>query len=190
MTRTNRLLMAASALLLVTLYIFPIWSIELSAPQYPEGLGLNISINQVEGKEDGQLKSINKLNEYIGMKKIEPDSIPELVIMPWVIGFLIISGLAIAAWGNHRWVLSWLILFGILAIVGLVDFYIWEYNYGHDLDPDAVIKVPGMTYQPPLIGSKKMLNITAVSLPHIGFILAIISMGGAAVTWFREKFKR
>lgn len=187
MKSSNRIMMAVAALLLISLYFLPIWSISLNAPQYPEGLGMNISINKIEGKEKGQLQSINGLNHYVGMKEIRPDSIPELKIMPWVIGVLVLLGLIAAVWGDYRWVLGWLILFIILAIVGLIDFYIWEYNYGHDLDPTAAIQVPGMTYQPPLIGSKKMLNITAVSLPHTGFYMALISMVLAAVTWFRER---
>ena len=51
----------------------------------------------------------------------------------------------------------------MLGVVALSDFYHWEYEYGHDLDTvHAIIKVPGMTYQPPLIGSKQLLNFTAI----------------------------
>ncbi|MCU0650108.1 MAG: hypothetical protein MUF00_19120, partial [Gemmatimonadaceae bacterium] len=45
----------------------------------------------------------------------------------------------------------------------------WQYDYGHNLDVEnAPIKVPGMTYQPPLFGTKKLLNFTATSWPAIG----------------------
>ncbi|MDX1618279.1 MAG: hypothetical protein R3224_05805, partial [Balneolaceae bacterium] len=164
-----RIWMAVATLLLIGLYFLPIWSISLEAPQYPEGIGLNIHVNTIKGKAPQDLQNINGLNHYIGMKKIEPDSIPELSLMPPIIGFLIVTRLVIAVWGNRKWILAWLVLFGLLAVVGLVDFYIWEYDYGHDLNPDAAIKIPGMSYQPPLIGSKKILNFTATSLPHIGF---------------------
>ena len=50
----------------------------------------------------------------------------------------------------------------------MIDFWRWEYNYGHDLNPDAAIKVPGMAYQPPLIGYKQLLNFGAYSIPDIG----------------------
>ena len=187
MNLSNRSLMAMASLLLVALYFMPFWSIHLDAPQYPERLGLNISIDRIEGKEEGQLQSINGLNHYIGMQEIKPDSIPELKIMPYIVGALILLGLIIALVGDHRWVLGWLILFIILGIAGFIDFYIWEYNYGHNLDPDAAIQVPGMTYQPPLIGSKKMLNITATSLPHIGFFFALASMILAGTSWYRSR---
>ena len=50
----------------------------------------------------------------------------------------------------------------------MVDFWKWEYNYGHTLNPDAAIIVPGMSYQPPLIGFKQLLNFGAYSIPDIG----------------------
>lgn len=179
--------MVLAAALLGFVFIYPIWSIDLHAPQYPEGIGLNISINKIEGKLPQDLQNINSLNHYIGMKPIVPDSIPELVVMPYIFGFLIAYALLIAAIGNRNWVLIWLIIFIILAVAGLVDFWLWEYDYGHNLSPDAPIKVPGMFYQPPLIGSKQLLNIRAVSMPHIGFYIALLSMGISAVIWWREK---
>ncbi len=186
MKKQHRIGMAVAALLLAALYVLPIWSIELEAPQYPEGIGLDIYINTIQGKQPQDLQNINGLNHYIGMKPIQPDSIPELKFMPPIIGFLMVTGLIIALWGSRRWVLIWLLLFIALAIVGLVDFYLWEYDYGHNLNPNAAIKVPGMTYQPPLIGSKKLLNFNAISLPHTGFFFALASMGLASLVWWRE----
>ena len=48
----------------------------------------------------------------------------------------------------------------------MVDFYLWEYEYGHNLDPTAPIQVPGMSYQPPLIGYKMLLNFGAYYRVH------------------------
>lgn len=186
MSKQNRIWMGVAALLLILVYFFPIWSISMEAPQYPEGIGMNITVNDIQGKEPQDLQNINGLNHYIGMKAITPESIPELKIMPFIFGFLIISGLAIAIWGTRKWVLIWLGIFVLFAIGGLVDFYIWAYDYGHNLNPNAPIKVPGMTYQPPLIGSKQLLNINATSLPHIGFYISLISMGIASVIWWKE----
>src|SRR5690606_17885076 len=65
-----------------------------------------------------------------------------------------------------------LIVYVILLIAGgiaaLVDFYLWGYDYGHNLDPNAAIVVPGMAYQPPVIGTKQLLNFTAFSGPDTG----------------------
>lgn len=183
MNKKQKIWMAFAALILVLVYFFPIWSISMEAPQYPEGIGMNITVNNIEGKEPQDLKNINGLNHYIGMKAITPESIPELKIMPFIFGFLIVSGLAIALLGKQKWIPFWLGIFVLFAIAGLVDFYIWGYDYGHNLNPNAPIKVPGMTYQPPLIGSKQLLNINATSLPHIGFYVSLVSMGIAAFIW-------
>jgi hypothetical protein len=161
----------------------------MEAPQYPGGIGMNITVNNIHGKEPHDLENINGLNHYIGMKPITPASIPELKIMPYIFAFLIVSGLAVAWKGNRKWVMIWLGTFGLFAIAGLVDFYLWGYDYGHNLDPNAPIKVPGMTYQPPLIGSKQLLNINATSLPHIGFYFAVLSMGIAGWVWWNEDDK-
>lgn len=186
MKKENRIWFGAGALLLALIYVFPIWSIDLQAPQYPEGIGLNIWVDTITGKHPNDLQNINGLNHYIGMQEIHPDSIPELKIMPVLFGLMILGGLIIAKWGNRKWVMAWLGVFILLAIVGLIDFYIWEYDYGHNLNPDAAIKVPGMSYQPPLIGTKQLLNMKTTSLPHIGFLVAIASMGIGAWVLFRE----
>lgn len=186
MKKSQKTWMAFAALLLVGVYLVPIWSISMEAPQYPEGIGMNITVNNIEGKQPNDLKNINGLNHYIGMKPIEPASIPELQLMPYIFGFLIISGLIIAATGKRTLILTWLGLFVLLAIAGLVDFYLWGYDYGHNLDPNAPIKVPGMTYQPPLIGSKQLLNINATSLPHVGFYFALVSMSIAGMVWWKS----
>jgi hypothetical protein len=170
----RRLTFAVAALLLGVAVIFPLWRVSLTAPQYPEGLGMYIWAHTVAGIGENDLQNINGLNHYIGMKAIEPESIPELKVMrPGIIAMALL-GLAVAALGQRRWMRVWAGALVLSALVGLVDFYKWEYDYGHNLDlENAPIKIPGMSYQPPLIGSKKLLNFTATSLPATGGVLAI-----------------
>ncbi len=176
MSSLSRILVAISSLLLIGLFIFPLWHVRLTAPQYPEGLGMNIRINTVEGATETDLKNINGLNHYIGMKAIDPQTIPELRFMPWIVGALILSGLVVASAGRRKILYFWMAGFLTLGIVGLIDFWRWEYDYGHNLDAaTAIIKIPGMSYQPPLIGTKQLLNFQAVSLPGIGGILACVA---------------
>ncbi len=176
MNTKSRIIVAIASLLLILTFFFPLWTIDLNAPQYPEGLGIRIWLDQISGLKPNDLQSINGLNHYIGMKIIDPESIPELKIMPYLIVFMIVFGLFNAYMKNRKLVYLWLILFVILGAIGMYDFYMWEYEYGHQLNPDAPIKVPGMTYQPPLIGSKQLLNITAVSLPSIAAIIIFVSI--------------
>jgi len=184
--RTRTTLLVCSVALILA-YFFPIWKITLEAPQYPEGLGMYIWIDTITGVGEHDLQNINGLNHYIGMKTIEPESIAELRIMPWLVAFLIVFGLIAGGSRRPGLMYAWIALFAVVAIVGLVDFYMWEYDYGHNLNPTAAIRIPGMSYQPPLIGSKKLLNFTAHSYPALGgliiFLSPVLALGAAVKDW-------
>lgn len=167
----SRLVIAVSALLMISAYYVPLWQILMWAPQYPEGLEMKIWINTISG----DVKIISALNHYIGMKHIEVEMFPEFTYMIYIIGFIIGFGL-LTALINKRFML-WLFA-GIILLSGvaaLVDFYLWGYDYGHNLDPTAPIVVPGMAYQPPLLGTKQLLNFTAYSGPDIGGWIFLVS---------------
>lgn len=185
-----RILMAIAALSLITLFIWPMWRITLIAPQYPDGVDLFIYINKLGGDSPGTLQNINILNHYIGMKYIEPDSIPELVYFPYIIMVMMGLGL-IAVVIDKPWAyLSWAIVFVILAILGIYDFYLWEYDYGHNLSPTAPIKIPGASFQPPLFGTKQIINFTAISLPHTSGVIAGLSILLAGVAWRLKRISK
>ncbi|MBL0174007.1 MAG: nitrous oxide reductase accessory protein NosL [Ignavibacteria bacterium] len=190
MVTIPRILMIAAAVLLAGLYVLPLWQISLEAPQYPEGIGMDIHIGKVVGAKQHDLESINGLNHYIGMKRIEPDSIPELRAMPFIVAGLIAFGLLAGFTGNRMLMLLWLIAFALLGVAGLYDFYMWEYHYGHDLDPRAIIKIPGMSYQPPLFGTEQILNFTASSYPGPGGIVAAVSALLGAAAWVLSRKSR
>lgn len=168
----------------------PLWWISLDAPQYPDGIKMYIWVNQITGKDENTIQNINILNHYIGMKYIEPDSIPELRYFPWVIAGLIASGLLIALIKNKPLMFIWIGVLTLLSILGMYDFYSWEYDYGHNLDPHAPIKVEGMAYQPPFIGTKWLLNFKATSWPHGGGIALFLSVVLANLIWILDIFKK
>jgi copper chaperone NosL len=187
MLRSTRRLLAAAALGLALVYLLPLWHIGLKAPQYPEGLGLYISVNRITGEQPQDLNNINNLNHYIGMKVITPDDIPELRYMPWLLAGLIGLGLAAAASGKRPLLHLWVVLFTLGALAGLADFYKWGYDYGHDLDPKAIIRIPGMSYQPPLLGGKQLLNFHATSWPAVGGWVAIAALAVGVALTVRER---
>jgi copper chaperone NosL len=176
MKTQSKIIVIAASLILILSFFFPIWYIDLEAPQYPEGIGLEIWLNKIAGQKPNDLANINGLNHYIGMKEINPDAIPEMKIMPFIIIFLIVFGLISGISGKRSLVYIWIVLFFVVAAVGLYDFYMWEYDYGHNLNPHAAIKIPGMAYQPPLIGSKMLLNFNAISMPHIGSYILVAAI--------------
>ena len=175
MSRAVRIVVACAALVMSAAYVFPLWRIALIAPQYPEGLGMLIRINTVTGVKENDLNSINGLNHYIGMKVIEPDAIPELRYMPVILGVLIVTGVLVAALGRRAPFAAWAVVLAFVFLAGIGDYWKWGYDYGHNLSPTAIIKVTGMSYQPPLIGSKKLLNFTATSWPATGGWMLIVA---------------
>lgn len=180
--------MALAALLLLTLFIFPMWQITLVAPQYPDGVTMYIWINQITGSEPGTLQNINILNHYVGMKYIEPDSIPELTYFPYIIIAMSVLGLITAFTGKWKLFLTWGILMILLGAAGIYDFYLWEYDYGHNLSDTAPIKIEGQAYQPPLIGEKYLLNFLAKSYPYVGgWFVGLSLILGFVATWLQRK---
>jgi copper chaperone NosL len=168
--------MIAAVLALLLLFVFPLWRITLIAPQYPHGVNMYIWINKISGDTPGTLQNINILNHYVGMKYIEPDSIPELRYFPFVIMAMAALGLLAAAIDKKWLYLSWVGIMVVLAILGIYDFYLWEYDYGHNLSPKAPIKIPGASFQPPVFGTKHIVNFIAKSYPHIGGYFAGFSI--------------
>jgi hypothetical protein len=171
------MLVAVAGLLVGLAVALPLWRIDLVAPQYPEGLGLLISANTITGVKENDLNSINGLNHYIGMRVIEPDAIAELRFARPLFLALAGAGLGVAALGRRRLLLVWVAVFALVLVGGLADMWKWGYDYGHNLDPHAIIQVPGMSYQPPLIGSKQLLNFRATSWPASGgWLLALAAI--------------
>ncbi|MBP8824582.1 MAG: hypothetical protein KBH07_13150 [Flavobacteriales bacterium] len=178
----SRILAAFAALAMLINLVQPIWRIDLMAPQYPEGLVLQIFHDRFVGNVD----QINGLNHYIGMATIHNEMFPEFEIMRYAIGLLVGWGL-LAALVGRRWALaSW--LFGLLAFVlwAMWDMYSWGYNYGHNLDPHAAIKIEGMTYQPPLFGHKTLLNFEAWSYPDVGGYVLFVAISLAVAVFLYE----
>lgn len=179
---TSKVMLLSAAVFLIISIFLPIWRIELGAPQYPEGLILLIKANALAGNVD----IINGLNHYIGMKTLHANDFIEFTILPYIIGLFALFAFIAGISGKKR--LLAILFFSFLAfgIIAMVDFWHWEYEYGHDLDPNAAIIVPGMAYQPPLIGFKQLLNFGAYSVPDIGGWLFISSGALILVAFLKE----
>jgi len=185
-TLSKGLLLAAAILLGISIFV-PLWYIDLDAPQYPEGLRLLIYPDKLAG----DVEIINGLNHYIGMKTLHAEDFVEFTVLPYIIGFFALLTLIAAFAGNRKFLYFLLALFVVFGIVAMYDFWQWEYDYGHNLDPGAAIKVPGMAYQPPLIGFKQLLNFGAYSFPDIGGWLFIgagaLMLLAVVLEWKRAK---
>jgi copper chaperone NosL len=183
----SRIAVAISALLLVSAYFVPLWQILMWAPQYPEGLEMQIWINDITG----DVKIISALNHYIGMKHIEVSMFPEFNYMVYIVASVIGLGLLTVILNKRFTLVLYSLVMLSCGLAALVDFYMWGYDYGHNLDPTAPIIVPGMSYQPPLIGTKQLLNFTAFSGPAIGgwiFLFSgVIAFSTLAIEFFLNR---
>lgn len=179
--------MIVGSLLLLGLFKFPLWNIMLGAPQYPEPLGMNIFINGIEGQNEFDIQNIDGLNHYIGMKTLpKPEDMWEFRVFPMVIGGMALLGvlfgfLVLTKKIGYQWFLVWFILMTILGTLGMYDFNAWMIDYGTNLDPNAIMKLQNpdgtpMSYKPPLLGHKKLLNFDAFSYPRLGGYLMFVGM--------------
>ncbi len=159
-----RMIIILCGLALIVVLFVPLWQIELAAPQYPEGLVLKM----YPDKLGGNVEVINGLNHYIGMKTLHANNFIEFTVLPYIIGFFGAFCFLVALVNKRKWLNILFISFVVFGIIAMIDFYRWNYNYGHDLDPNAPIQVPGMSYQPPIIGYKQLLNFGAYSIPDTG----------------------
>ncbi len=176
LSKLSIILLSISGIGLVISIFVPIWAIYLEAPQYPEGLGMFLHANKITG----DYEIINGLNHYIGMKTIHQEDFWEFKVLPYALGFFAVLAF-LFAFLKKKWGLYFFTaLFLLFGIAFMVDFWLWEYDYGHNLNPNAPIIVPGMSYQPPLLGFKQLLNFGAYSYPDVGgwimFGVGIISL--------------
>jgi len=167
---TAKISLVSKVLLLIISFLFigsifvPMWQIELNAPQYPEGLVLKLHANKI----GGDVEIINGLNHYIGMATLHTENFFEFKILPYVFGGFGLISLLLIFIAKRKAVLVFFITYVLFVVLAGIDFYRWNYEYGHNLDPNAAIRVPGMAYQPPLIGYKQLLNFGAYSIPDTG----------------------
>ncbi len=178
----SRILIGLAALALLVILYVPVWRIDLMAPQYPEGLSMQIYIDHFAG----DVEKINNLNHYIGMAVIKDEMFPEFIYLPKVVIALSVLGVLMALWGRLSGLLFWIISLGAFGLWALYDMYQWGYDYGHNLDPRAAIKIDDMAYQPPLIGHKQLLNFDAWSTPDTGGWILFVVMTVMILTFILE----
>ncbi|MCL4806763.1 MAG: hypothetical protein KJ062_03050 [Thermoanaerobaculia bacterium] len=162
-----RLLLVAAAICLLGAYLFPLWNMTMFAPQYPDGLRLDIYSYRLEGGNKGQdITEINVLNHYIGMRDLETKDFTEFKWMPFVVGILGLLFLRAAVLGRLAHVLDVLVLYVYFGLFSLWSFGYKMYQYGHNLDPRAAVKVD--PFLPPLFGGKQLANFEVFSYPQAG----------------------
>ena len=164
-------LVAAALVLWVVAYLRPWWQFYLFAPQYPNGLVLDISLTGL----GGDAKEINMLNHYIGMKGLDEAASFERQWAVWGVALVGLMSAAFALIAGRKW--SWLLIVpGFLFPAGFVaDSVWWLYHFGHTLDRHAPLNIPMFT--PQFLGWGKIGQFETYAMPLIGFWLAIAALG-------------
>ncbi len=158
-------------------YFFPLWRISMFAPQYPNGLSLEIYSYKLEAGNDGQdLKEINTLNHYIGMHPIDRKALADLDWIPYAIGVLGLLALRCAAIGAVRDLIDLTVLTLYVSLIAFGRFVYMLYKFGHELDPRAPVTVE--PFWPAILGTKQIANFTTHSLPHLGSVFMGAFTGG------------
>ena len=127
-SKLSRIYLLVSSLGLFLILFLPLWRIELDAPQYPEGLALTINPSGLAG----DVEIINGLNHYIGMKTLHSKDFIEFTILPYCIGIFGVLFLIAALRGTKRFFNISVIAYLLFCNVSMVNFWRWEYDYGHD----------------------------------------------------------
>lgn len=159
-------LVGAAILLIISIFM-PYWSLVLHAPQYPKGLTVHAYVNRLEG----DVREIDGLNHYIGMRPLGEAAQFEKSISIFAIGAL--SLLVLAAIFIHS---PWAALLSLPAIlvpaVFLGDLYFWLSNFGQNLDPNAALSNAVKPFIPTILGEGIIGQFRTVAYADIGLLLA------------------
>lgn len=185
----SRVLILAAALMLIPTYFLPLWQMTLTSNQFPEGLVLNIYSTKLEGGKTANrddLKEINALNHYIGMRPLVDDDFTEFKWIPFVLGAMILLALRAAVLGKMEKLVDLIVLITYFGLFSLWSFGHKLYLYGHNLDPTAAVKVPPFT--PPMLGHTTMANFEVYNYPDLGsYFMAVVPLLLLAAMWFSRR---
>lgn len=185
----SRILILVAALVVLPTLFFPLWRMTLYSNQFRDGLTLKIYSHKLEGGKTpnrDDLKEINSLNHYIGMRPLQEEDFTEFLWIPFVLGALMLLSLRAAVLGKMSKLIDVLMLFTYFGLFSLWSFYYKLYQYGHNLEPDAAIKVPPFT--PPMIGHQTMANFEVYSYPDVGSLcMAVVPALFLLAVWLSKK---
>lgn len=144
----------------------PLWTMSFQSNQYPDPLRMSIFINHLEGQKTDMrddLREINSLNHFIGMRPLLESDFSEFLWLPFVVGFFVLVGLRAMFIGTLKDMLDIFVLYLYFGLFSAWAFYNRLYQYGHNLDPKAAIKIHSFT--PPFYGKVKIANFWVESYP-------------------------
>ena len=166
------LLFIAAALLLLVSIFLPYWKLTLNAPQYPAGLSVQAFLDRVEG----DVREIDGLNHYIGMRPLSEAASFEKSIS--ILGTVVVALLILAAVFVHN---RWAALLALPALlfpgIFLADLQFWLANFGQKLDPAAPLSSSVKPFIPPVLLTGHIAQFSTTAVPGPGLWLALVASG-------------
>ncbi len=178
-----RLLLGVAAPLVLVVNLLPLWNLTMFAPQYPNGLRLDIySHTLAPGHKGEDIQEINLLNHYIGMRDLAIEDFTEFKWMPFVLGGLGLLFLRAVVLGTVKELVDATVLFVYFGGFSAWTFGYKLYRYGHDLSPTAAVKVP--PFMPPMFGFQQIANFEVYSYPKVGsYVMAAVVLLLLSALW-------
>jgi hypothetical protein len=160
------MLSIARILLLVSIFL-PYWHMELEAPQYPNGLFLTAYVDRLEG----DVREIDGLNHYIGMRPLDEAAAFEKAIAVWAViaMVLLMEG---AMFIHTRWAALLIIPAALFPVGFLVDLQYWMHTFGQNLDPKAPLSSSVKPFTPTVLGEGGIGQFKTYADLGWGFFLA------------------
>jgi copper chaperone NosL len=179
-----RACLALAGALVLAAALLPLWNLTMFAPQYPDGLRLDIYSHTLVGANHGQdIKEINLLNHYIGMRDLAVEDFTEFKWMPFALGGLALLFLRAVVLGTMKELVDGTVVFFYFGAFSLWSFAYKLYRYGHELSPGAAVKVAPFT--PPIFGHRKIANFDVYSYPKAGtYVMIAVVLLLFTALWF------
>ncbi len=181
-------LLIVAAVLILLSFRYPMWYMYLDSNNFPKGLGMAIWATHPGDTPDvreldGGLKEVNILNHYIGMREISENMTVFKVLPPVLISAAILC--VIAAFVRKKWIsLVTVVWFALISAGGMATLFYSLYSFGHDLDPQAPIKV--QPFMPGFYGEHKLAQFTTYSDFYWGTYLLIIAFVLMVAAWLLD----
>lgn len=187
LSSTPRALLLFAFLLLLPAYFTPLYKMTMFAPQYPDGLRLDIWSYKLDGGNGGQdVKEVNVLNHYIGMRDIDTNAFGEFKWLPFAIGAMGLLFLRTAVLGKMAHLVDVSVMYVYFGLFSLWSFAHKMYVSGHELDPKAAVKVA--PFMPPMFGYKQLANFEVHSYPGPGsYSLVLVAVVLVAALYFARR---
>jgi hypothetical protein len=145
-TMPTVLLAIARICLLVSIFV-PWWHMELDAPQYPQGLFLTAYVDRLEG----DVREIDSLNHYIGMRPLHEAAQLEKAASIWLIIAMVLL-IEAAAFIHSRWAVLLAIPALLFPLGFLASLQYWLHTFGQNLDPTAALSSSVKPFTPTILG--------------------------------------